>query len=373
MATKTADIEPTTPASAEEDLGITVLLEPEEEVLTLEEEEGEEKVVPPKDETPPKVEAKQEAVKDAEPPTAEITPEPKVEPKVETKTEPIGPIAREERAKRKAATKEREFYKGQWEETEREVQRLQARIQQAGMETKAQPIKVPKERIEALEAKAEKADGLGKVAGLALEETAKLIEENDQRWADRFADFQFRMGVKLSEVSARARHVDYDAVLSQGGVFEAMTQRPDGTYANPILARLVLQDPDPGERAYMIGKGRIIAIEDAKAEAEPKGDEGEAEVKATPKADPKAEAAVKPEPKGDVEAEAERRGARAVVEKVNANSQKAKGISGLRKAGPVGKTATWTREELDGLMRTNPTRYMELVAKYPEIDRYHLG
>lgn len=369
MATKTADIEKIPPASADEDLGITVRLEPEEEVLTLEE-EREDKDVPPKEDEPPKVDAKKEP--EQEPvPLKVVTPEPL---KADVKPEPIGPIAREERAKRKAATKEREFYKGQWEETEREVQRLQARIQQAGMETKAQPIKVSKERIDALEAKAEKADGLGKVAGLALEETARLIEENDQRWSDRFADFQFRMGIKLSEVSARARHADFDHVLSQGGVFEAMTQRADGTYANPILARLVLQDADPGERAYIIGKGRLIAMEDAKAEAEPKGEaETTAEATREVSAAPQAEAAVKPEPKVDAEAEAERRGARAVVDKVNANSQKAKGISGLRKAGPVGKTATWTREELDGLMRTNPTRYMELVAKYPEIDRYHLG
>jgi len=365
MVIKTADIDKETPPAPAEDLGITIALEPEEEALDLQE-EIEEKVVPPKEE-PPKVEAKKEPAKDEPKPEVKAEPEP---PKAEVKTEPIGPVAREERAKRKAATKEREFYKGQWEETEREVQRLQARIAQAGLETKAAPLKVPKERFDALQARAEKAEGLGQVAAMSLEESAKLLQEQDQVWSERFADLQFRMGIKLSEVSSRGRHQDYDQVLNDGGVFAAMTQRPDGSYANPVLARMILNDPDPGERAYIIGKGRLIAAEDAKAEVEPKG---EAEVKvekAEVKAEPKAE--VKAEPK-DAEAEAERRGARAVVDKVNANSQKAKGISQLRKAGPIGKTATWTKEELDTLMKSNPTKYMELVGRYPEIDKYHLG
>ena len=365
MATKVADIDEKTPPAPTDDLGITIALESEEEALNLKEEV--EKEVPPVDESP-KADVKKEEPKPEVKPEAKVEPEP---PKAEARPDPLGPVAREERAKRKAATKEREFYKGQWEETEREVQRLQARLAQAGLETKATPIKVPKERIDALQARAEKADGLGQVAAMAFEETGRLLEERDEVWANRFADLQFRMGVKLSEVASRGRHSDYDQVLTKGGVFEAMAQRPDGSYPNPVLARMILQDPDPGERAYIIGKGRLIAAEDAKAEAEPKGEvESPAEVKAEVSAAPAAD--VKPTG-AEAEAEAERRGARAVVDKVNANSRKPAGISGLRKAGPVGKTATWTKEELDALMRANPTRYLELVDKYPEVNRYHLG
>ena len=368
MATKTADTEHDAPPASAEDPGITIALDEsaEEDVLDLKEEVEE----TPAKETPA-VEAKEPA-KDVVKPV-DVKPEPKTEPKAEVKPaevkpEPLHPAVREERAKRKAYDKERQFYKGQWEETEREVQRLQARLAQAGMETKATPLKIPKERIDALQARAEKAEGLGQVAAMSLEEAGKLIEEHDRVWMDRFADLQFRTHVKLSEVSSRARHQDYDQVLSTGGVFEAMTQRPDGSYANPVLARMILQDPDPGERAYIIGKGRLIAAEDAKAETS-EAEEPAAAVKAEPVA---AEGKVEPA-KAEGEAEAERRGARAVVERVNANSQKAKGISGLRKAGAVGKTATWTREELDTMMRDQPAKYLQLVERYPDVNRYHLG
>lgn len=361
MPTKTADTETKTPPAPADDPGITIALETQEEALDLTEEIEEE--APPTDEAPTG-DAKKEPAK------VEPKPEAKIEPPKVAVPDPLHPAVREERAKRKAYDKERQFYKGQWEETEREVQRLQARIAQAGMETKAVPIKVPKERFEALTARADKADGLGQVAAMSFEESAKLLEERDQIWTERFADLQFRMGIKLSEVSSRARHADFDQVLSAGGVFEAMTQRPDGSYANPVLARMILQDPDPGERAYIIGKGRLVAMEDAKAEAELKGEAATAEPKAEVKADSSVTATAEPK---SAEAEAERRGARAVVDKVNANSQKAKGISQLRKAGPIGKTATWTKEELDTLMKSNPTKYMELVGRYPEIDKYHLG
>lgn len=374
-ATKTAETELTPPAP---DPGVTITLDAgDDETLRLLDEQDVAETEPD-GETPLKVAAPLEAKVEVIPPKT-LKEDVKTEApplvadvKPEAKAEPLHPAVREERAKRKAYDKERQLYKAKWEETEREVQRLQARLAQTGMETKAPPVRIAKERLDALKERADKADGLGAVAQMGLEETARLLEERDQVWADRFADLQFRTHVRLSEVSSRARHVDYDTVLEQAGVFEAMRQRPDGTYPNPALARMILQHPDPGEEAYAIAKGRLIAQEDAKREAEP-DTEGVAEpVKAEVKPEAKADKTPAPA-QPEAEAEAERRGARAVVDKVVGNAGRAKGISGLRKAGPVGRAVTWTREELDTLMRESPQKYLELTDKYPELSRYHLG
>ena len=359
-------------ATAEEEVfEVTVLDEEDEQLLTRSAEpeesvrgaeEGEEK------------EPEQIPVEPAKPaPEAKAAPEPpKSEPVVVAAApeaekpvqRPLTPIEREERRKRKD-------YAGKWQAALEETERLQAKIAEMGREVQSGKAEIPEERLKVLREAAEKADGLGKVAELSVQEAARLIQDNDKQWAARFTELQRRTHIQISEVAARGRHPDYDQKLSEAGIYAAIKQRDDGSFPNPYLARRILLSADPGEEAYQLAVGRQEYEQAQKGE--PAEEAPMAEQKPAPAAAPKAAEAPKPEvaKPAEGEAEAERRGARRVVEKIEANAQKPRGIAGLRSAGTV-KTQ-WSKPELDALMKQSPAKYEALLSKFPDLERFHLS
>ena len=369
MAKATTVIEkPAAPvAEAEEEFEITLPRDDEERSIRLEEEEPE----PPKE--PAKEEPKPEAKK------VEVPAEPKpVEPKTEAKPddperEALLARAREDRAKRKD-------YARRYQDTLSELDR--AREQLARERTKPKDEGDPraaaywKQRVAELKVEADKADGMGQLVEMTLNEVWKEQERRDRLHARRQEQFEYLTTVSIAQVQSRQRHVDYDEVLKKSGVQGAIQVGEDGNWKDPVLGRAIYftRDgelrTDPAERAYEIAEALLKGKE--AYDKELAGDEGTAEAKAAkvePKAEPQAE------PKGDtakVEADAERRGAQRVIETVEAAAKRPVGIRGIRSAGAPGRGVI-TLRELDRLADENPVELDRVLRANPALERKWLG
>ena len=359
-ATAEEEVFEVTVLDEEDEQLLTRSAEPEESVQGAEEGEKEPEKTPVEPEPAKAVPEAKAASEPAKPePAVAAAPEPE-----KPVQRPLTPIEREERRKRKD-------YASKWQSAVEEAERLQAKIAEMGREVQPGKAEIPEERLKVLREAAEKADGLGKVAELSVQEAARLIQDNDRQWAARFTELQRRTHIQISEVAARGRHTDYDQKLQEAGIYAAIKQRDDGSFPNPYLARRILLSADPGEEAYQLAVGRQEYEQAQKGEPAEEAPMAE-QPKPAPAAAPKAVEAPKPDvAKPADEAEAERRGGRRVIEKIEANAQKPRGIAGLRSAGAV-KTQ-WSKPELDALMKQSPAKYEALLSKFPDLERFHLS
>ena len=352
---------------------LSVLDQQDEDLLTRAG-EREERVEPSEEEAEadavkPKVEAK--AKPKAEPAKEEPKPEPiKAEAEVPPEKHKLTPIERAERDKRKAAL-------AKWQASEEEADRLRARITQLQQERKVGEVKVAPERLaalkERLKATLKDAADLEVVAQRAVEESLGeatfLVQERDKQWQEQVNQLQAQHKFSNSWLGARITHKDFDAVVIQSGLYADIVERADGTCANPYLFKRIYLAADPGEEAYQLALGKMEAA--AARNGEP-GDETEPG-KSAPRAESEPEKSVKPAVKADLEGEeaAERRGARKVIEQVETNARKPRGIAGLKTA--TGPKTQWTKGDLDKLSKENPARYQELLTRFPQLERYHLS
>ena len=358
----TAVVEP-----EEEFLEVSVI-EPEDEALlgaAIEEEpvrgadEGEDEGEPEKKvEAKKQVEAKPVEEKPKPEPEAKGAPKaaPKPEAKVEAEQRPLTPLERRERDKRKDYTRK-------WEAALEEQERLRARITQLQGEVKVPPVVVPPERLQALKAKLKDVAELETVAEVAVQEAAHLIGERDQQWQQELGRMQLLNRINLSWLNAKIVYPYFHQVLEQSGLLAEIAERPDGSYGNAYLARRIYLSADPGEEAYQLALGRM-AHEGRLKDEEP-----------TPVPAPPVAVAAPPiaeaKPAEDKEAEAERRGARRVIEAVEANAKRPIGIAGLKSAGSA-KTR-WSKTELDALGRANPQARERIFQRFPELERWYLS
>lgn len=324
---------------------------------------------------PPKAAAKKPTPPaKAEAPKAEAkVPEPKPEPPKAEKPErpPLTPIERAEREKRKE-------YARKWQAALEEQERLQTRIAQLQREVRVGELKLPEERLRALRGRLKEtlkdASELDQVAAKAVEESlgeaTYLLQERDKQWQQEFERMQLLQRIHLSWLGARVAHPDFQSILSQSGLLSDISERPDGTYANPYLARRVYLSADPGEEAYQLALGRLESTQSSDPNDRPEREEQPSPQRGAEPEPTKAEptSGVKPD---DAEAAAERRGAKRVIEEVESIAKKPKGIANLQSAS--GPKTQWTKADLDRLMRTNPERYETLMRRFPELERFHLS
>lgn len=387
MAKATAEVEtPAAPvAEAEEEFEIALPKDDEERPLRLEDEEEPEAEPPEKEpatEASKSLEAKKEPVKKEPKPAPAVEPKVEVKPeiKVEAKPEDVEALrarAREERGKRKE-------YARRYQDTLTELDR--AREQLAKERQKPTDAADPraqeywKRRMAELRVEADKADSMGALAELTLNEVWKEQERRDRLSARRQEQFEYLTTVAIAQIQARQRHPDYDEVLKKSGVQDAIQVNPDGNWKDPVLGRAVYFThegelrTDPAERAYQVAEALLKGKE--AYDKELAGDEVMEPAKVEPKVEVTAEA--KPEPKAELkpavgaEVEAERRGAQRVIEKVEAAAKRPVGIRGIRSTGTPGKGVI-TLQELDRIAAEDPQELDRILKANPTLERKWLG
>ena len=378
MARATTEIEkPAAPgALAEEEFEITLPKDDEERSIRLEEEPEAE---PPKKE-PAKEEAKAPEAKKAEEPAKEPA---KEAPKAEAKPEPTPEDAAKEREALLARAREergkRKEYARRYQDTLSELDRAREQLAKERAKPRDDGDKRAeaywKQRVAELKVEADKADGMGTLVEMTLNEVWKEQERRDRVHAKRQEQFEYLTTVAIAQVQSRQRHPDYDEVLKKSGVQAAIQVGEDGNWKDPVLGRAVYftRDgelrTDPAERAYEVAEA---LLKGKKAfDEELAGDDKET-AKPEPKAEAKPEQKPEPTPEVKAEAEAERRGAQRVIDKVEAAANRPVGIRGIRPAGTPGRGVI-TLKELDRLADENPAELDRVLRANPELERKWLG
>lgn len=260
---------------------------------------------------------------------------------------PLSPAAREERNKRKMLASK---YAQVIAERDRALSKLDERTQQE------QPAEAVLQLRAALTKRANEANDMGELLGIAIDE----IDRVDRLRQAQIKTHEVTTHVRLSDLNARLRYPDYDQALKAAGITEALGH-DNGKFRDPYLARQVYLAADPGEEAYQLAKGKL------EHERMLQGGDEDSPVPSQP-----AEVAPAAAPAATVVADAERRGAQRVVEAVNQNAARPKGVRGLRPAGG-GESIKYTKRQLDEMMEKNPSAYERLVETNVGLERWHLG
>ena len=229
---------------------------------------------------------------------------------------------------------------------------------------------------EAIE-RADKADSFGSQAKPVLEDAHRMAKETSadaHRMAQQAAELAVQAiplyVMRVQEAEQREEHdgsdekPTYDEVLQKSGVFEALTQGPDGSFRDPVIARIVYGSANPAKKAYRLALDKLAKD---KAAAE-NGTVVPAVVEEEP-----ARVPAKAEP-AEV-ARARQDGARQVAEAVVSSAGRPKGIQVLRDAGQpvrVGLNAAFW-DSLKTMMRTEPDKFGRYMEKNPSVDEWYMG
>lgn len=254
---------------------------------------------------------------------------------------------REEREKRKKYTK-------LWEETEVEKEKLEAQLRAARGQQQMGSSKLTADQRAALKEKANKAETMGDLLEVALEE----IERREARLENVIREERFNRFLHVSEAMARGRHANYDAILKAAGILDAVAVKDNGQFTDPVMANMIYNSQDPSEKAYAMAYGRL--------EKEGRLDEVLG-TRVTQGSDPDEDVEVKSEKASD-----ERRaGAREVIEAVSGNSSKPRGLTALKQATPPKRGVT--RKDLDRMSEEDPNGLATLFKAQPKLKEWWLG
>ena len=283
----------------------------------------------------------------AEPVKPDVTPEPA--------RERLHPAVREERAKRKE-------YARLYAEARDQLEVAEGRIRLLTTGPTAEQSPELKKWHDELAAEADKAATMSDVLRLSMRE----MDRRDQRRVQELNTQIYGLKCDVAEMRARLRHPDWEETIQKAGLFQAIATDAKGHFHDPALAKRVYYTADgglttdPAERLYRLAVGKIEYERAQRGEPDP---EDTAEAAPTAKATPEVVAAPA--------AEAERRGAQRVIEQVSKNSTRPKGIRSVPKAG-AGPTRV-SRRYLDELLETDSAAYDKLIARHPDLERFHLG
>lgn len=294
-----------------------------------------------------------------------------VAPSVEPATGDKGKALQEERSKRKRASARAEF----WEQKALEIKRSRDRIQDTlKLRGRAAP-KITDEEIAELVKEAEKADGLGKPTELVLRRMVKAFDEMEVRLERAFRQRE----VDRAEQLFRRQHADFEDTLRRADIYEAITLDESGNWRDPVVGRAIYIDGEdnPAEAAYELAKrllGEPVDEGDGVPTASPNGSVPTVAVSASspvPAAIPNPTPG--PLPQAPTTAEATREGARQVIERVNENSQRLRGIRMVRSAGEPDRVVLNQDllSRLDRLMDENPDGFLDFMKRNPSIDHWY--
>lgn len=262
---------------------------------------------------------------------------------------------REEREKRKK-------YAKLWEETEAEKEKLEAQLRAARGQQQVVSSKLTADQRAALKEKANKAETMGDLLEVALEE----IERREARLENVIREERFNRFLHVSEAMARGRHADYDAVLRAAGILDAVAVKDNGQFTDPVIANMIYNSQDPSEKAYTMAYGKL--------EKEGRLDEVLG-TKVTQNSDPGEDAEVEPETpkrgKSEKASDERRAGAREVIEAVSGNSSKPRGLTALKQATPPKRGVT--RKDLDRMSEEDPNGLATLFKAQPKLKEWWLG
>ncbi len=310
----------------------------------------------PGDEAKPAESEEAEPEPEQEPePAAKLEKKPKAKVPAKDKDERLSPAAREERTKRK-------HYAKLWEETEAEKEKLEAELRAR----RSQPVTatMSKEYVGALKERANKAETMGDLLEITLEE----IQKRDIQWQSALNEERFNRHLYVSEALARKEYPAYDKVLKEAGITDAVKVGPDGTFADPAVAKRIYTSDDPGGMAYRLAVGRlekdgrldeVIGSTQSSKAQEVEVEEEETE---TPAAGKK---------KSAERADDRRAGAREVIEKVGDHSSKPRGLSAVKPAAPPKRGLT--RGDLDRMSDQDPDALKALFKANPRLQDWWLG
>lgn len=297
---------------------------------------------------------------------------PDAETEVETEDPPKGkakaakkPAAKEEDRLPASTREEREKrkkYTRLWEETEVEKEKLEAQLRAARGQHPVAASKLTAEQRATLKERANKAETMGDMLEIALEE----IERREVRMENAIREERFNRYLHVSEALARTRFTGYDKVLKEAGILDAVAVKDNGQFVDPAIANKIYNSQDPGEMAYTMACGRLekdgrldevlgtqereTVVEDDEPEPEPKAKGGKSE-----------------------KASDERRaGAREVIEAVSGHSSKPRGLSALKAGTPPPKKGV-TRKDLDRMADEDPNGMATLFKAQPRLKEWWLG
>lgn len=262
---------------------------------------------------------------------------------------------REEREKRKKYTK-------LWEETEVEKEKLEAQLRAARGQQQMVSSKLTADQRAALKEKANKAETMGDLLEVALEE----IERREARLEHVIREERFNRFLHVSEAMARGRHANYDAILKAAGILDAVAVKDNGQFTDPVMANMIYNSQDPSEKAYAMAYGRL--------EKEGRLDEVLG-TKVTQGSDPDEDVEVEAETpkrgKSEKASDERRAGAREVIEAVSGNSSKPRGLTALKQATPPKRGVT--RKDLDHMSEEDPNGLATLFKAQPKLKEWWLG
>ena len=292
----------------------------------------------------------------------EDEPEPKAKAKPATKKPPtakeedrLPASTREEREKRKK-------YAKLWEETEAEKEKLEAQLRAARGSQPVATTRLTVEQRAALKEKANKAETMGDLLEVALEE----IERREARMENVIREERFNRFLHVSEALARTRFTEYDKVLKAAGILDAVAVKDNGQFVDPVIANMIYSSQDPGEKAYVMAygklekEGRLDEVINSGREAIVEDDEPEQEP------EPKAKGG-----KSETASDERRAGAREVIEAVAGHSSKPRGLTALKNAAPPKKGVT--RKDLDRLSDDDPNGLATLFKAQPKLKEWWLS
>ena len=263
---------------------------------------------------------------------------------------------REEREKRKK-------YAKLWEETEAEKEKLEAQLRAARGQQQPTSSRLTADQRAALKEKANKAETMGDLLEVALEE----IERREVRIENAIKEERFNRFLHVSEAMARSRHSDYDRVLKAAGILDAVAVKDNGQFADPVIANMIYNHQDPSEKAYAMAygklekEGRLDEVLGTKVTQE----RSEAVEDDEPEAEPKKAA------KSEKASDERRAGAREVIEAVSGNSSKPRGLTALKQATPPKRGVT--RKDLDRMSEEDPNGLATLFKAQPKLKEWWLG
>lgn len=261
---------------------------------------------------------------------------------------------REEREKRKKYTK-------LWEETAAEKEQLEAQLRAARGQHPVAASKLTAEQRASLKERANKAETMGDMLEIALEE----IERREVRIENAIREERFNRFLHVSEALARTRFTGYDKVLKEAGILDAVAVKDNGQFVDPAIANKIYNNQDPGEMAYKMACGRLE--KDGRLD-EVLGTQERETVVEDDDPEPKAEKGGKSEKASD-----ERRaGAREVIEAVSGHSSKPRGLSALKAGTPPPKKGV-TRKDLDRMSDEDPNGLATLFKAQPRLKEWWLG
>ena len=287
------------------------------------------------------------------------------EPKAKAKPAIKKPVAKEEDRLPASTREEREKrkkYAKLWEETELEKEKLEAQLRAARGQQPASTAKLTAEQRAALKEKANKAETMGDLLEVALEE----IERREARMENVIREERFNRFLHVSEALARTRFTGYDKVLKAAGILDAVAVKDNGQFMDPVIANMIYNSQDPGEKAYVMAygklekEGRLDEILGTTPEREAVVEDDE------PEPEPKAKGG-----KSEKESDERRAGAREVIEAVSGHSSKPRGLTALKSAAPPKKGVT--RGDLDRMSDEDPNGLATLFKAQPRLKAWWLS